>query len=72
MCLATCLKFSEFEAGCAYELYAYKKKIPVLMRFFIVNMIAIDHCHSQCHRESFFIDNFRFSSQLTNFLLSSE
>ena len=26
MCLAKCLKFPEFEAGCAYELYAYKKK----------------------------------------------
>ena len=26
MCLAMCLKFPEFEAGCAYELYAYKKK----------------------------------------------
>ena len=25
MCLAMCLKFPEFEAGCAYELYAYKK-----------------------------------------------
>ena len=27
-----CLKFPEFEAGCAYELYAYKKK-RVLMRW---------------------------------------
>ena len=26
VCLAMCLKFAEFEAGCAYELYAYKKK----------------------------------------------
>ena len=26
VCLATCLKFAEFEAGFAYELYAYKKK----------------------------------------------
>lgn len=26
VCLAKCLKFPEFEAGCAYELYAYKKK----------------------------------------------
>ena len=27
VCLAKCLKFPEFEAGCAYELYAYKKKV---------------------------------------------
>ena len=26
MCLAKCLKFREFEAGCAYKLVAYKKK----------------------------------------------
>ena len=26
MCLAKCLKFPEFEAGCAYKLIAYKKK----------------------------------------------
>ena len=26
MCLANCLKFREFEAGCAYKLVAYKKK----------------------------------------------
>ena len=26
VCLAKCLKFPEFEAGCAYELYAYKEK----------------------------------------------
>ena len=26
VCLAMCLKFPEFEAGCAYKLVAYKKK----------------------------------------------
>ena len=26
MCLAKCLKFPEFEAGCAYKRIAYKKK----------------------------------------------
>ena len=26
MCLAMCLKFPEFETGCAYKLIAYKKK----------------------------------------------
>ena len=26
MCLAMCLKFPEFEAGCAYRLFAYKIK----------------------------------------------
>ena len=26
MCLAMCLKFPKFEAGCAYKLIAYKKK----------------------------------------------
>ena len=27
MCLANCLKFRKFEAGCAYKLVAYKKKV---------------------------------------------
>ena len=30
VCLAKCLKLPEFEAGCAYELNAYKKKRVLL------------------------------------------
>ena len=33
MCLAKCLKFPKFEAGCAYELYAYKKRRVVGISF---------------------------------------
>ena len=32
MCLAMCLKFPEFETGCAYKLIAYKKKTCIVIR----------------------------------------
>ena len=35
MCLAKCLKFPKFEAGCAYELYAYKKKRVCYLILFV-------------------------------------
>ena len=41
MCLAMCLKFSKFEAGCAYELYAYKKKFVYSeKRFYIPHVLS--------------------------------
>ena len=36
LCLAMCLKFLEFEAGCAYKPIAYKKKKRVSTRILTV------------------------------------
>ena len=41
MCLAMCLKFPKFEAGCAYELYAYKKKRVPYFSIFLINIFEI-------------------------------
>ena len=46
MCLAKCLKFPEFEAGCAYELYAYNKK-----NVYLALRLSTDDGSSSDHHE---------------------